>query len=81
MTNRIYFPFLLSQADQGDLEEVKKRDKYEEDPEFRKAIDDALKRLHLQELDMVASLERTTGTEKETSWTSRAFNSGQHQSI
>ena len=35
------FPFLLAQADQGDLEEVKKDDEYKEDQEFRKAIDDA----------------------------------------
>jgi hypothetical protein len=35
------FPFLLSQADQGDLEEVKKRAKYKQDPKFSKAIDDA----------------------------------------
>ena len=41
MTNRRIFPFLLTQADQGDLEEVKKDDKYKEDQEFRKAIDDA----------------------------------------
>ena len=41
MTSRTVFQFLLDQADQGDLEEVKKRDIYKEDPEFRKAIDDA----------------------------------------
>jgi hypothetical protein len=35
------FQFLLTHADQGDLEEAKKRDKYNEDQEFRKAIDDA----------------------------------------
>ena len=38
------FPFLLSQADQGDLEKLKKYDKYKNDPEFRKAIDDAFPR-------------------------------------
>ena len=35
------FPFLLAQADQGDLEEVKQMWEYKEDQEFRKAIDDA----------------------------------------
>ena len=44
MTNRSTFPFLLSQADQSDLEKVKKDYKYKEDPEFRKAIDDAFSR-------------------------------------
>jgi hypothetical protein len=38
------FPFLLDQADQGDLEEVKERDKYKEDQEFSKVIDDAFPR-------------------------------------
>ena len=41
MTSQTVFPFLLAQADQGDLEEVKKCGKYKEDQEFRKAIDDA----------------------------------------
>ena len=36
------FPFLLDQADQGDLEKVKRDDKYKKDPEFSKAIDDAI---------------------------------------
>ena len=40
--SKTVFPFLLTQADQGDLEEVKKRDKYKNDQEFRKAIDDAI---------------------------------------
>jgi hypothetical protein len=35
------FPFLLAQADQGDLEQVKKDYKYKNDPEFRKVIDEA----------------------------------------
>ena len=39
--SKITFPFLLSQADQGDLEKVKKDDTYKEDPQFRKVIDDA----------------------------------------
>ena len=38
------FPFLLSQADQSDLEKVKKDYKYKEDPEFSKVIDDAFSR-------------------------------------
>ena len=41
MTNRTVFPFLLAQADQGDLEEVKKDGIYKKDQEFRKAIDGA----------------------------------------
>ena len=41
---KIAFPFLLTQADQGDLEKVKEDDKYKNDPEFRKAIDDAFSR-------------------------------------
>jgi hypothetical protein len=36
------FPFLLAQADQGDLEKVKEHDKYKYNPEFRKAIDGAI---------------------------------------
>ena len=40
--SRTIFPILLSQADQGDLEEVKKRDTYKENQEFREAIDDAI---------------------------------------
>ena len=40
--SKTVFPFLLTQADQGDLEKVKQMRKYKEDPEFRKAIDDAL---------------------------------------
>ena len=35
------FPFLLAQADQGDLEEVKQMWEYKKDQDFRKAIDDA----------------------------------------
>ena len=38
------FPFLLSQADQGDLEKVKKHEEYKKDPEFSKVIDDAFPR-------------------------------------
>ena len=38
----IVFPFLLTQADQGDLEAAKNVEKYNEDQGFRKAIDDAL---------------------------------------
>ena len=41
---KIAFPFLLAQADQGDLEKVKKYDKYKKDPKFSKAIDDAFPR-------------------------------------
>ena len=37
------FPFILTQADQGDLEEIKKRGIYKKDQEFSKAIDDAVK--------------------------------------
>jgi hypothetical protein len=37
------FSFLLSQADQGDLEEIKERGKHMEDQEFRKAIDGTMK--------------------------------------
>ena len=36
------FPFLLEQADQGDLEAAKKRYAYERYPEFHQAIDKAL---------------------------------------
>ena len=43
----IVFPFLLAQADQGDLKEVKKDGTYDEDPDFRKAIDDALSKAPL----------------------------------
>ena len=39
--SKMVFPFLLTQADQGDLEKVKENDRYKKDPEFRKAIDDA----------------------------------------
>ena len=39
--SKIAFPFLLSQADQGDLEEIKEHGIYKENQEFRKAIDDA----------------------------------------
>ena len=35
------FPFLLAQADQGDLKEAKQRWEYDNYQEFRKAIDDA----------------------------------------
>ena len=52
MTSRQIFPFLLAQADQGDLEEVKKCDEYKEDPEFRKAIDDAFSKAEPAGRDM-----------------------------
>ena len=42
--SKMVFPFLLAQADQGDLEEVKKFHKYKNDPEFSKGIDDAFPR-------------------------------------
>jgi len=42
--SKIVFSFLLSQADQGDLEEVKKSYKYKNDPKFSKVIDDAFPR-------------------------------------
>ena len=35
------FPFLLAQADQGDLKEVKRHYVYEQVQEFSKAIDEA----------------------------------------
>ena len=35
------FQFLVSRADQGDLEEAKQMKEYKEDPGFRKVIDDA----------------------------------------
>ena len=38
---------------------LKNDDGYKEDPEFRKAIDEAMKRLHLQERDIVASLKES----------------------
>ena len=41
--SNIAFPFLLTHADQGDLERVKKCVKYKESPKFRKAIDEAMK--------------------------------------
>jgi hypothetical protein len=37
------FPFLLEQADQGDLEEVKETREYWNNPDFSKAINGAMK--------------------------------------
>ena len=42
--SKMVFSFLLTQADQGDLGKAKEHDNYEEDLEFRKAIDDAFPR-------------------------------------
>ena len=38
------FPFLLAQADQGDLKKVKNYDQYKNDPKFSKVIDGAFPR-------------------------------------
>ena len=59
MTSRTVFPFLLDQADQGDLKEVKKLTNIRMIQEFRKAIDDAFQKLNLQELDMIVPTRKS----------------------
>jgi hypothetical protein len=56
------FPFLLSQADLGDLEKVKDYDKYKNDSEFCKAIDDATKTAPLAGTRHRRFFERIKGT-------------------
>ena len=48
------FPFLLTQADQGDLEKVKKDDKYKKIQNSVKPLMMPSQELNLQDLDMLA---------------------------
>ena len=56
---KMVFPFLVSQADQGDLGEAKKRVIYDQDPDFRKAIDDAMTTAPLAGMRRARFFERT----------------------
>ena len=52
--SKIAFPFLLAQADQGDLEKVKKDDKYKKIQNSVKPLMMPSQELNLQDLDMLA---------------------------
>ena len=75
------FPFLLSQADQGDLMGAKATICYGKDADFREAIGMAMETAPLAGTRHGRFFERTTGTEMGNHGQANHPTSGQHQSI